>query len=282
MSTDHMTEKNRKVFETFPDTAYLGRISRRESKAYKLLRIVTVAAAILSIPFCIYTVMDMFLEDSHSLDIVSMTDCTYSVNNGVKGMVTLPDSTTVWLNSGSKLTLADNYHQRRQVVLEGEGYFKVKSAKSNPFYISTDKGVTVKVTGTEFNLCCYKEQQDVRLSLVSGSVELLQGAKTIYKMSGKEAVSISEGKVKETKENIMESIAWTSGSLAFENTPMKEVIAKIERWYGVSITVADVRIYNSSFTGDFRSESINQVLHLLSLTSGFQYTISGNTIRISL
>ena len=142
--------------------------------------------------------------------------------------------------------------------------------------------MTVKVTGTEFNLCCYKEQQDVRLSLLSGSVELMQGMKTIYRMNGKEEVSVKEGSVNESTNDIKEAIAWTTGSLMFENTPMKDVIARMERWYGVRMIVEDMRIYNSSFTGDFRSESIDQVLELLSLTSGFRYTINGTEIRLSL
>lgn len=279
-----MIEKNRKVFETFPDTVYLGKIPERDVRHGRLLRMITVAAAIFSIPLCIYAFMNLFSDGTNPSDLVSegMSARSFSVNNGVKGQVTLPDSTTVWLNSGSTLTLADNYDERRQVSLEGEGYFIVKSDKENPFYICTGKDVTVKVTGTEFNLSCYREQQDIRLSLVAGSVELLHGKKTIYRMNGKEEVCVSGGSVSESKADIKESIAWTTGSLMFENTPMKDVIARIERWYGVSITVEDIRIYNSSFTGDFRSESIDQVLELLSLTSGFRYTINGSEIRLSL
>lgn len=279
-----MTEKNRKVFETFPDTVYLGKIPRKGSRRGWLLRIITVAAAMLSIPLGIYAVMDMLSDSGHSPDLVveGISARSYSVNNGVKGKVMLPDSTTVWLNSGSTLILADDFEERRQVSLEGEGYFKVRSDKDNPFYICTGKDVTVKVTGTEFNLCCYKEQQDVRLTLLSGSVELMQGMKTIYRMNGKEEVSVKEGSVNESTNDIKEAIAWTTGSLMFENTPMKDVIARMERWYGVHMIVEDMRIYNSSFTGDFRSESIDQVLELLSLTSGFRYTINGTEIRLSL
>lgn len=61
---------------------------------------------------------------------------------------------------------------------------------------------------------------------------------------------------------------------------MKEVLESLERWYGVHITVRDNSIYRNSFTADFRSESIHQVLELLSFTCDVVYVLDGNNITI--
>ena len=45
---------------------------------------------------------------------------------GNKGCITLPDSTVVWLNSGSKLTYPSRFSdKKRKVRLNGQAYFKV-------------------------------------------------------------------------------------------------------------------------------------------------------------
>lgn len=282
MDSDRMTERNRKVFDTFPDAVYAGRLrhGRKSGMALKM----SAAAAMILIPLLMYLMpAHDELDVQPSSPVALFSQRVYTVNDGVKGMVTLPDSTQIWLNGGSLVRLEDDFENRRSIYIEGEGYFNVKADEGNPFYIKTSKDVTVKVTGTEFNLCCYNEQPDVRISLVKGSVELLKGEKTILKMSDNEKASIRGGEVESQEEGgLEESLAWTKGSLRFENTPMKEVLVKLEHWYGVDIVVEDIRIYNSSFTGDFRSESLVQVLELLEITSGVKYSINSNTVRLGL
>lgn len=288
MDNNRMIEKNRKVFDSFPYTPYLGQIpdygQRRNKTVRKILRFITVAAAVMSVPLAVYTAIDVFtVKENPSVASVGMVQRTYMVNNGVKGKVQLPDSTIVCLNSGSTLEVSDDFQNERRVTLSGEGYFEVKADRKHPFYISTPKGVEIKVTGTEFNLCCYEEQSDVKLSLVSGSVEVLKGEDTLYKMSEKEDISISGNHiVKASVPKVEDAAAWTEGKLIFDDTPMKDVLFRLERWYGVEIQVEDIRIYNSSFTGEFSSESIVQILELLSITSDIDYHLNGNKVSLNL
>ena len=81
---------------------------------------------------------------------------------------------------------------------------------------------------------------------------------------------------------VEDAAAWTEGKLIFDDTPMKDVLFRLERWYGVEIQVEDIRIYNSSFTGEFSSESIVQILELLSITSDIDYHLNGNKVSLNL
>ena len=287
MDNNHIVEKNREVFASLPDSPYLGHIpdyGQRTGKAVrKVLRLITAAAAVLSVPLAIYTAYDIFSAEKPVPEQVAsaVVQRTYMVNDGVKGSVMLPDSTIVCLNSGSVLEISDNFESCRGVTLKGEGYFEVKADRTNPFYINTPKGVKIMVTGTEFNLSCYEDQNDVKLSLVKGSVEVISGDDIIYRVSENEDISITGGKVVKSVTKAQEAVAWTKGKLLFDDTPMKDVITRLERWYGVDISVEDIRIYNSSFTGEFSGESLVQVLELLSITSDIEYHITGNKVILN-
>jgi len=58
--------------------------------------------------------------------------------SGQKSKIVLPDSSVVWLNSGSSLKYKGNFNRKeREVVLEGEAYFEVAKNKSKKFRVKT-------------------------------------------------------------------------------------------------------------------------------------------------
>ena len=69
--------------------------------------------------------------------------------------------------------------------------------------------------------------------------------------------------------------------LKFDHTPMNETIAQIERWYGVQIEVADQSLLASSFTAEFKHETLNEVLRLLCITSRLEYSRDGDIIKLN-
>jgi len=96
---------------------------------------------------------------------------------GSKTKVSLPDGTTVWLNSDSKLTVADRFNaKKREVNLEGEGYFKVKTNPDKPFIVATS-GMNVIAFGTAFNVKAYPDERTITATLEEGIV-VVEGTKT--------------------------------------------------------------------------------------------------------
>ena len=135
------------------------------------------AAAILLIPLVICTVYELvFKKEEKSLTAAAAPEkvipeqkqitTLYKVNQGVKGLVNLPDGSRVWLNSNSTLDVPDKFDSVARIVeLNGEGYFYVESNRSGNV-CQDNKGITV-VTGTEFNLTSYDNDSE-RNSLLSG------------------------------------------------------------------------------------------------------------------
>lgn len=276
------------------------KIKKRIRPSISLFDSLVKIAAVLLIPIIAYSVCQYFsfrdrIENmqepsntiASTIPVQNRSTIDYTVNSGVKGIVELPDGSKVWLNSKSHLKAPSEFDSIfRMVELNGEGYFIVVSNKKWPMYVKTSKDITVKVTGTEFNLSSYENDSELKITLVSGNVTLIkERTKQVYAVNTMEELVIPDDvKVKSHRgtADIHINTSWKDGDLVFENTPMSEVIKKIERWYGVNITINNPDILTYFFTANFNSESITQVLELLKITSNIRYSINKNNVRLYL
>ena len=76
-------------------------------------------------------------------------------------------------------------------------------------------------------------------------------------------------------------VSWTENKLAFMDEPFGDILKKLERWYGIHITVTDPSLMDNLYTGSFRNESIDDVLSALQFSKSFTYKKQGNDIIIS-
>lgn len=91
---------------------------------------------------------------------------------GSKTKLVLPDGTRVWLNAGSKLRYLQSYNtDHRDVYLEGEAFFKVKTNPEKPFIVKTSE-MSVKAYGTAFNVKAYPDEATITTTLVEGIVKI--------------------------------------------------------------------------------------------------------------
>lgn len=275
---------NENVFDTMPDEPYYGPVpvpgvrAKRTSAVDWCFR----AAAVILAGVLIWTFVVHERDAASPPALHAAAADVYTVPEGVRSRVTLPDSSVIWLNSGSTLLVADGFGSgNREVLLKGEGYFEVKSDPSDPFFVRTESGTSIRVTGTCFNLSCYSPEKGVKVTLLKGSVDILTGKNDVIRLKEGEGMTVRGGfSSEDPAPDIEGDTAWTRGTLHFDNTPMREVLEAVERWYGVDITVRDNSIYRNSFTADFRSESINQVMELLAITCDIVYVVDGRNITI--
>lgn len=225
------------------------------------------------------------LNSERIVPIQQASALTYTVNPGVKGDITLPDGSRVRLNSASTLRCPDRFSDISRVVeLSGEGFFEVESHPDWPLYVKTSKGMTVKVTGTTFNVSTYENDNALKLTLVEGKVSLINDAdgRQFDVRPNEEMVVVDGRRINPVAEpvDVQPAIVWKDGILLFQNARMDEVIKKLERWYGVSIHVQDAGILGMYFTASFESESLNQVLQLLQITSNIGARIKGKEVTL--
>lgn len=252
-------------------------------------------AAILFIPLLVFSLYQSVRLNKVENEFVAINghmngsgddSLVYKVHTGVKGLVDLPDGSKVWLNSGSSVKCPARFSgSRRDVELDGEGYFIVKGDSEWPMLIRTNRNIIVKVTGTEFNLSSYANDSEFKLTLVKGNVTILNSnnnTETI--VAPMEEIVIPDKKsIQQHKQqaDVHASTAWKEGFLLFDNTPMDQVVKKMERWYGVRFIINDSTIFNNNFTAEFKSESLSQVLDFIRKSSFIGYKIDETTVTLS-
>ncbi|MEG0517241.1 MAG: DUF4974 domain-containing protein [Bacteroidales bacterium] len=209
---------------------------------------------------------------------------TIYTEKGVKGEVGLPDGSRVILNSGTKLSYPNKFiGATREVMLIGEGYFKVKKDSLHPMIVNTGKNFKIQVLGTEFNLKNYADDMQSQATLYSGSINLISYAhnhdksvkESITKVLPNQCLTITtnKGVSVNTPEDIQIASAWKDGRLIFEESPMPEVIKTLERWHGVRIVVKDDKILKYNITAQFNSESIVQIMDMMKFCAPIDYKV---------
>ena len=214
-----------------------------------------------------------------------------SVPSGNRTSVLLPDGSKVWLTNGSKLIYPERFDKKeRTVQLQGEAYFTVSHNKKRPFIVNLDKH-RIKVLGTEFSAISYPDDNEIRVDLVSGKVQLDvsddKGGNNFksYSLQPLHGIVLykSSGEIKKTKIQDSFFSYWQEGAYKFEDELFESLSKKIERIYGVKIVFEDEIIKKRSFTGVFNiDDNIYTMMEVFKRASGspFEYKIKRNTIYV--
>lgn len=208
---------------------------------------------------------------------------TLVVPYGNRAKLILPDSSKVWVNAGSKLVYPVHFSEKeRQVYLEGEAYFSVRHDPA-PFYVQTSD-MQIRVMGTEFNVSAYTDDEKSRVLLVSGSIELTANKKAVRNKLKKRLIpnEIAEydPAEKQLKVNMMkkagDDVTWLNDYITFENTPLKEVLKKLERYYKVEILLEDPELGMETFSGPLDlQQDIHEIMELIKAMTSLNYEQTG-------
>ncbi|HWR99117.1 MAG TPA: FecR domain-containing protein [Prolixibacteraceae bacterium] len=251
--------------------------SQRKNSFAPYLRMVAAAAVLIMVFLAGITLSDQFTTRPEII--------TYSkiiAPKGSKTQVVLPDSSKVWLNSGAELWYPSDYTaENRQVWMKGECYFQVEKDPRHPLIVHGTK-LSVKVYGTTFNLKEDEIRDITNVTLVSGNVRVLNPAndKISDLLPGQQLVySEGKGEVKEA-ENLEALTSWVNNILIFKNQPFEEIISYLSGWYGVNI-VFDHSLYDHhKYTFKVKTESLREVLELITIITPIDYVIEGDQITI--
>ena len=256
---------------------------RRKRKLYisnKLQRV----AAVLAIPLLISTFILCYVQFLSSEDNTRLVEVV--VPYGAILNYELPDRSKVCLNSGSKLTYPTKFNdKRREVTLDGEGYFTVSADKEHPFYVHTAFKTSCYVYGTQFNVNAYKEDNLFETILVEGHLNVfdINTSKYTVLMPGQ---ALTYDPIQKTNclrsVDLEEKMGWTSGQLIFRDTPLTELIKRLERRYNVDIIVDGTIDEAITIHGKFLNETLEEVLDYLVLSLNISWAYLKNSSDTSL
>ena len=212
----------------------------------------------------------------------------YATDFTNKRTIVLSDGTEIILNANSVLTTKNSWHFAvpREIWLEGEAYFKVKSHPNTPelkqFVVHT-KDLDVRVVGTQFNVNTRKNS--TRVFLDEGKVQLSLKEnldKNIVVMNPGDFVGYSseEKDKKEIRKNFeAESVtSWRAGYYTFNHTPLSEVIELVEATHGIKITVTNPALLKETVTGKIPNDNINDLVKSMCRLFNLSYTMKGSEL----
>lgn len=202
---------------------------------------------------------------------------TITVPAGQRVNLTLSDGTTVWLNARSEMVYPAVFSgAKREVKLDGEGYFEVKHDKESPFVVHTRK-CDIEVLGTKFNVEAYSDSEEFSTSLMEGSVKVTDNSAVSASVLLKpdQEVHLKDGRLLISSIDDYDHFRWRDGLVCFDNIAFHELMKRFEKCYGISIVVENKNLEGYSCSGKFRiSDGLDNALRILQRNA--KYTFERN------
>lgn len=206
-----------------------------------------------------------------------------TTGNGQRAQVRLADGTRVHLNVASELRFTPGFTDGlRRVHLKGEAYFDVARDEIRPFIIHA-ADADVQVLGTSFGVRAYEEGA-VEVAVAEGAVALRSRlaalADTVVlrpgdlgHIAGEEAFALRQ------EADLTRRLAWMEGRLVFEDAPLAEVAAGLERWYKLQVQVEVPPGTTDRLNAVFEDEPLSEILSSISATLGLRYERDRSHVR---
>ena len=252
-----------KVFEQIPRR-------RRRPVGQYIYRFAFGLALLAALTLALRQFTDIFPDRSLAMSSIS-------VPAGERAQVTLPDGTSVWLNSGTTMRYPASFDHRRklEVTVDGQVYLDVARDERHPFIVHTYLA-DVEVHGTVFDVNAKEQDRVFETSLFEGKVSVsLPGAadRRIF-LSPDKKLTLRDNKLWISKIDDYDVYKWREGLYCFRDKHFSEIIRDLERYYGKEIVYEpDPRLEKDVLTGKFRiKDGLDYALQILQTSLRFNYS----------
>lgn len=222
--------------------------------------------------------MRMFIDNADT----ALPMQTITVPAGQRLNIVLADGTSVWLNSNTTMRFPGAFTgDDRRVAVDGEAYFTVAKDARHPFKVDTKCG-QIRVTGTTFNVDAYRNSDEFAVSLIEGSVTF-HSPRGNYRLTPGTGIAAGDGGKMEVLNLEYDQFQWINGIVSFHDLPLCDILAKFEKYYGVSVDFKRDDIAQVRFSGKFYlDEGVEQALNTLRHDIDFNFTSDKDHRRITI
>lgn len=190
---------------------------------------------------------------------------TLTTPRGGQFRIILPDGSKVWLNAASSIRYPTAFAGKERLVeIAGEVYFEVAHNTNMPFKVKMQKGNTVEVLGTHFNINTYTDEPIMQTTLLEGAVRISNTTGGFVLSPGQQAQVAADNNIRIIQaKNIAQVVAWKDGLFNFENASLDDVMRQLSRWYDIEV-VYEKGVPDIGFGGKMgRDLSLANVLGIL-------------------
>lgn len=207
------------------------------------------------------------------------------VPKGEEMQIIFQDGSKVYLDSDTRLKYPKKFALgKREVYLNGQGYFEVKSNKTWPFIVNLD-GPSIKVLGTSFNVNAYSGDKDIIVRLDEGRIRMNTYSDYTYDLIPGEVLTYNKTDkiclIQKANQPFSKG-DWRNNIFYFEDAPLKEVILILNREFDIDFEVMDSSAWDTRYTIEIHSNKLYDILTELQYISPliFNYDQQQNKIFI--
>ncbi len=241
-------------------------IAKKENQSQRTVRqllrpLLAIAAAIFG-----FMMIWFFWSGQDTVKLVTKT--------GEKIEFMLPDSSTIYLNAGTKASYqANTYMSDRTIYLEGQGFFSVKKGK--PFTVKTERG-KIRVLGTTFDI--NTRGHEIFVACYSGKVAVEKNKKEVT-LTADEIALDKNGSLEKITVPSTDKPTWIEGLSRFEKVPLNFVFEELERQYSVKVQYKK-DLSGRAYSGIFPHDNLEDALKLVCGAMNLDYTRKKNIITV--
>jgi transmembrane sensor len=202
----------------------------------------------------------------------------YVTGAGERSDLLLADGTRVRLAPGSQVRVATDFGTaRRDVYLDGEGYFEVVHDASRPFTVYAGN-TSVRDIGTAFSVRGYAADSAVQVIVREGEVAVAGVGRLRAGDMGR--VSNTGEATVQRAVDVEVNLAWTRGKLIYDDAPLGAVLDDLHRWYGADVELSDTSIARLPFTGTLANVTPNEAVAQVAATMGLTVQVDGQHVTL--
>ncbi|WP_421708643.1 FecR family protein [Algihabitans sp.] len=200
-------------------------------------------------------------------DILLRLEADYTTPVGVNRSIALPDGGVAHLNTNSALALRYVPGRREVALLRGEAVFDVVSDPGRPFTVSVEGGKAT-ATGTVYSV---RLDEHVTVSVLEGTVVVSSADEERVLRAGETSAYTQGASPSVSRPLDTASLAWRNGFLVFDNVPLPEAVAEIDRYLpGISIVTGPAS--GAAVAGQIAIDAPSEGLTATAATAGAQVT----------
>jgi transmembrane sensor len=191
----------------------------------------------------------------------------------------LPDGSSVVLNKNSEIGYTYT-NKGRQVSLTGEAFFDVIHNEREPFVVTVGD-LSIKDIGTSFNVKALPNSDTVIVKVESGEVALFSAdGGQLALVKGETGIFLRESQtfLKRTAHASESTNSSVQHVLRFNETPLRDVIAQVNRQYSSDIRLSGAKVGNCRLSVEFNDEDIEMIVSIIAETMDLKIERSGKTI----
>lgn len=208
----------------------------------------------------------------------TMERVTLNVPYGNSADITLPDGSIAYMHPGSRLVFPTRFTgKKREVIFQGEAYFKITKDAAHPFVVRTERMETT-VLGTEFNINTARDEAtlitgSIRMKAVDHDAEILVKPHQQVSLSG-DAFTVSTVDVAPYE-------FWRDGYLYFDNVEFQDIMEAIGKNFNMTVVFRDQKAlhYRMRFIAE-RNRGVDNAIEMMNRMKKVTVSKSGNTIYV--